>query len=877
MNPRKAYSNPFFKKNKLSIFLLVLIFCQLFLLYFHYNSIVIPALINNVISKHFLDDSNIEVRDVSFSFPNNLLIGRFSFLDKDTKTQFKADNIKIKVKNIFSQFLTSFRKLSIETGTFGHIKLKDLVLVRNFKLYNINDNFSLETAISYNNSKIEINGDVDRYKIESILNSKMSGIRADMKFDTIKSHFDKFANFFKFNKSRCNYFCFFALNQRLKFNLIEKTFSTEFQLKENLHLSLQYDPLSRLIDYSHLNIKKLGLSRNGTTYNFGNIYSYFAHDISNNTGSKSLNFFTNIKDIEISGKLSGSFPNTFLSIASEKQNLTTYIIQDSNRSICSNTLSFDTQSNSYTLNGKNIFTPKLFNFRHLNNKKETSLINGDELLIMFNNSQSTNISSNKNFVHISTDKLSVLGSSPGDYEAYGYLNDNFSLVLDQFNGEMGDSTVFGSYIQDWFPLKYDFKIMGTCIPSNINSWLGDWWDKIWLDFKFSTKTIPYGNFHLSGIWNKTSSNKTFGSVYGENFTYKNLPVLKSKINISVDENKTFISSPGIIHSSGKIFGEITIPRTKLIDSVPISYSINGVYPVNEGKMVLGKIIENYLNEINLSSMMIDSNGQFPISEKDLNSSMHFNKYYTINFASLKNGSWNGINFDEIKGSIKSDRNIFKLDLPIFKLGLGLITVKLQHKLLEELLTINIEIENVKIIDLFNSALSYQKKNGTVFPTDLNSSLPSDNGLIDLTLNAVGNIEDLMSFKGTGLLNIQDKQLGKIRLLGFISKGLSELPLPFPNGTLSFNKLEGLFELENGKVLFDQFTLSGLFSKIVSKGYFDLKSGELDILSKVQLVGNIPIPIFSQIAKITDPLSMFAEIKITGNWRNPKWKLLLKPL
>ena len=109
-------------------------------------------------------------------------------------------------------------------------------------------------------------------------------------------------------------------------------------------------------------------------------------------------------------------------------------------------------------------------------------------------------------------------------------------------------------------------------------------------------------------------------------------------------------------------------------------------------------------------------------------------------------------------------------------------------------------------------------------------------------------------------------------MGFLSNGLEQLPLPFPSGTLKFKKLEGLFVLENGLITFDRIVLSGLLSKVVSNGNINLKNGELNIKSKIQLIGNVPI--ISKIAQIADPLAVFAEIKITGPWNDPKWEFLL---
>jgi hypothetical protein len=139
------------------------------------------------------------------------------------------------------------------------------------------------------------------------------------------------------------------------------------------------------------------------------------------------------------------------------------------------------------------------------------------------------------------------------------------------------------------------------------------------------------------------------------------------------------------------------------------------------------------------------------------------------------------------------------------------------------------------------------------------------------------MDDFPFLKGSGKITAFDKELSKLELLGFLSRGLSEIPIPLPTGTLNFNKLEGLFELEHEQLKFDRIVLSGLFSKIDNRGSFNFNNGQLDIISKVQLIGNLPIPFFKQFAQFADPLSSFAEIKISGTWSDPQWKLLIKPL
>jgi hypothetical protein len=74
--------------------------------------------------------------------------------------------------------------------------------------------------------------------------------------------------------------------------------------------------------------------------------------------------------------------------------------------------------------------------------------------------------------------------------------------------------------------------------------------------------------------------------------------------------------------------------------------------------------------------------------------------------------------------------------------------------------------------------------------------------------------------------------------------------------------------------FDNLQLTGPISKISSKGSFNLSSGTLDIIAKLSLIGNLPLPIIKNLVQLADPISRMAEIKITGNISKPKWELLL---
>ena len=877
MNPHQAY-NEFLRNRKiLIIFLLIIFLLQILFILFHPTKIKIPSFLKNLTVSILTDRSDIKIGNVFFKFPNRINIENILFLDKGMERRIALHDVSIELSSIFPITIKDFRRVHLKNLKYFSLETDNNLNLYNLEILNKEDHMLVDLEINYNSLTMNVRGDLNHENFKNIIYDQKSDNKLNFQYQKIQSFLVKLGDKFIKPVNTDHYICYFSLQNKLILNIIQKDLPTKSSLTQGFKLLFLYDIFKKEIDQINLLANQIHFTYGRINYNLINFQSNLDNISSHNNSYRLLNNYTHIQNIIFSGLLSGQIENISMSHTNQIDRLESNLFIDNNCSTCSNNIIYNFSNNSFLLNGHNEFIPLLSNLLIFKKKEMLKFVDGNKLSISFRSSE-TPISSNCiNQVYIRANKFSVYESPPGDYEAFGYLDENVSVILDYIFGQMGDTIVSGQFTQKWLPLFYNFKIDGYCIPTNINSWLGDWWSDIWLDFKFKKRSIPFGYFNISGIWDIKASNKTFGAIHGENFLYKGLPITKSLLNISVDRNKTRISSSNSIHKFGRLSGYLSIPRNDFKRSTPMTYSMSGVYPLNDGKMALGKVVEEYLNDFNLSTINIDAKGQFPISDSDNNKSLQISKEYSANFSSSEKGSWNGIKFDEIKGNIISDDAHFILKLPVIKMGDGSISINLLSKFIEEMISLNVEVKNVKILDLYNSVIEYQTRNeGEIFP-DLNESTPTDTGLISLSLNTSGNSSDPMSFKGTGMIKLQDKQLSKVQLLGFISKGLSELPLPFPNGTLNFNKLEGLFELDNGKILFDQLTLSGLLSKIVSKGHFDLMTGELDILSKIQIIGNIPIPIIKQLAKLTDPLSIFAEIKISGNWQNPKWKLSIKPL
>ena len=135
--------------------------------------------------------------------------------------------------------------------------------------------------------------------------------------------------------------------------------------------------------------------------------------------------------------------------------------------------------------------------------------------------------------------------------------------------------------------------------------------------------------------------------------------------------------------------------------------------------------------------------------------------------------------------------------------------------------------------------------------------------------------NLLQFEGTGNLQLKHKGLSQINFLGGLSSKLSKVS-PIPIASLNFNKLETTFVLENEVITFSPLEITGSLSSILSEGSVNLDSGDIDLISRLKVVGNIPIPGLKQIVNLADPLSKIAQFRITGPWNDPEWKVQINP-
>lgn len=861
MNPKKAY----YLKNRIeitSIILIIFLILQGFFYYNKNNNFRLPNFIVDIILSNLFAEGKLIVQDLYLQLNKTILLDQIRMESIDLK--YDISEIKIKYQNFFSLNLNNIKILDIKklninkSGnkyTFKNISIQRIENKIKFYFEHFNK-FSIvkfsgtivEDKLKYLIKSLNVKENESNYLtsiFDKIVETQSKRIPIDNKKLQILVNCN-IDNNITLNIHQTNY-----TQNDLKY-LTGLTGMIKFPIHEpqNIIFSLSIKDQIIYFENSSLNISNLILKRKKSDNHFvNNLY----------------HSFISFQKLILSDKIIGDLPGFNMYVNEDSDTFKTLFISDTKESTVSNELTYNSREKKYKLSGTSRFIPKNFNLFYNDNNQSVRIIDGDELII--------NLTNNNNFISlidINTINFSVFDSPPGDFEGKGTLDNNFSFKFLKSKFKMGNSIVEGSYAQEFYPLHYSFNVSGVCDPNDLNNWMGDWWKTIWSDFQFYQDSLPYGNFAIDGIWGQNDKTTLIGSVKTDALTFRNLKLKQTDITVKLDENSTEISTPKIIHNYGIIMGSIKfLRRNDKLSS--LTYYLDGNLPINDGTKVFGSVVEDYLNDFNTSDINIISSGTIPLQLNEANKTSVENSSYEINFSAEENGTWNGVYYDTIRGKIISVDNNLTIHLTnIVSEGTGL-SIKANFTEAESY-SLSLNLKDAPIHKIINSIIDYEISSGksiSTSPHDLNKNLT---GSVNLSFNGSGILEDSSSLKGSGKITVNDKNLRQIHLLGTLSESLNILPIPLPIGTLNFNKLSGHFNLENDHIYFDDLSLTSLLSKLSSSGSINFNSGTIDFTSNLNIVGNL-FPIIDRI----DPLSIISDIKLSGHWENPNWKIQLSEI
>tara|TARA_X000000950_G_scaffold172088_1_gene209634 strand:- start:262 stop:1506 length:1245 start_codon:yes stop_codon:yes gene_type:complete len=408
-----------------------------------------------------------------------------------------------------------------------------------------------------------------------------------------------------------------------------------------------------------------------------------------------------------------------------------------------------------------------------------------------------------------------------------------------------------------------------------------WWKGIWVDFNF-TQDIPLGSFDIKGIWGENSTEAhTSGKVNSKDFSFRDMEFKNSAIEVSVDYNNTLVNCIELTHAEGTISGSLKFPRRNSQSPYFLELEFNGDYPLEKGRNVLGETIKSQISELNAS--LIDCEVKGKIGRSDTSNPDH---EIEIKISSAEDFLFKGVKIDEIKGLLSYRNNLTsgnfnQLD---FAGGRSSLSFDINNSNNSDTISVNMNLKDINTHRFINSLKPaikvFNSQDLKVQESGSGLEFEDNNGNFDLSLQAVGPLSNLLQFKGSGILELKQKNLSQIDiftpLLSVFDKFtlsafdklkllplLQNLKLPFVS--VSFETLNAVFTIDHDNIHFSPLELNGAISSISSKGDLNLSNGELDLTGRINPAGNLPIP---GLKEITDPFSKIVEFKVAGPWHNP---------
>ena len=584
------------------------------------------------------------------------------------------------------------------------------------------------------------------------------------------------------------------------------------------------------------------------------------------------------KNLSLSGVISGNLPPVDFNLNQDISKHKVHVYSDTNGTKIS--LHAEKDTGGWKANGLIKLVPRLHDIHAQLPQGNLRMIDGKELYIsLLSNPTPTRVDSPIQFF-VSADHFSALQTPPGKFQFTGEIKQDFSIFINDAYGKLGQSEVTGTYYQKWNPAKYRFLLNGSCYPPDIDNWLGIWWPPLWQDFTFST-TIPVGDFSVEGIWAGQSGNSvTIGQVKTNDVTFRNFPFDSGLVDIRVDHQATQLSGKKMRHQYGSLDGSLLFPRSLNNSNLFLSFSLNGDFPVNEAKGILGKEVEESLSELNVTSIYCEADGEI-FKENEIESVDNNLTWYDLYLSADEPFSYAGIDVEYVRGKISSLNGLTTAKFDDFGLAEG------QGKLsfaetspFSDSISITMDLKNAsrqKLFENLSNSSQWEKHTSPQNVDQLSGDSVSKQeaaGKINLSMQVEGPGSDPKYFEGTGNLVLHDVDIGSIHLLGGIRNKLGAFNLPLPSDALNFNKLVVPFALEHDRVIFDRANLSGPLSKFEAFGEVNWVKQEVDLLADFKLAGNLNIPVLKQIVNLADPLSKLSKLKIQGDWENPDWSIYL---
>jgi len=464
----------------------------------------------------------------------------------------------------------------------------------------------------------------------------------------------------------------------------------------------------------------------------------------------------------------------------------------------------------------------------------------------------------------------MAGSARGHYDPM-----NNTLSTDSFHFQSEEYHLSGTYQHDISTDDFRFLVYGNFQPTHINDWMSEWWSNIWVDFILPYP--PYIDFDISGNWRDSDNRFVYGGFRFIETTIRGLHLNQGRASIRsypflFEMFNLYATRPeGIVKGS-----TANVLDSKTKKDYAERYQFICTLDIQKAAPLFGKKVTELLETFSFTSPpTVEVSGVvFPNTPPQGDHAESLQVIAHSDSPLL----FRGIELDHL--DFVAEYGEEKLFISEIYFGLGGGTgegwamVQLSESK-ETPLRFAVEFQNGSPSQVVSRVPALSEAIGDRFQSEMNIT-GDENHRLDFMIEASGDPDDLSSFIGAGEITIQAPELADIHLLGLLSRIINELPLPVTLGSFNFNRLTTTFLLNRGLIELPDLSLSSPRSRLSASGQYSMFTQSIDFDVRVYLLGEMNVPILSQISQIFRPLANVFEFRLWGEFEDLSWRLNLDP-
>ncbi|MFZ9682258.1 MAG: AsmA-like C-terminal region-containing protein, partial [Cephaloticoccus sp.] len=428
---------------------------------------------------------------------------------------------------------------------------------------------------------------------------------------------------------------------------------------------------------------------------------------------------------------------------------------------------------------------------------------------------------------------------------------------------IGDNFATGTYEHELATHRYRFLLNGRLRPKALNPWFREWWDNFWTNFDF-TAAAPDASVDVTGRWRDGPSTSVFVYANGAQPVINGVPLDHVTTLIFLRPNYYDAMEVHAYRDGGAAHGRFTRhhdPETRALARMDFDLTSSLAPAVAAG--LVGREVEEVVRPFVFATPVQLEAAGF-VGEAGREIALHGTTQGDFTFHDFP---LTGLNFT---ATVEGDEVLVDSLSAGFAGGTASGRLRVMGPPDARRLGFDLGLKQGNLQQASVTLSDYlARRRGQPPPPPSAYMQRNTNVVLDLDVSAEGNLDDPLSFSGSGNAQLNGRGLGEIRLLGLLSELLNFT-------SLRFNRLLTTFKVERDHLEFPDLNLIGSNAAISAHGTYALEEGTLDFNARIYPFQESRFILKSVGGAVLSPLSNVLEVKLNGQLDKPKWAFVIGP-